>query len=184
MTTRPDDPLLPRPVDVAAVPADGTVRRVEASAAEREAIATAFGLLEVRRLTGEVELRRRRDRIAVDGQVEAAIVQACVVTLEPVEQAIDETFQLRLVPEGNDDAGPKPGVEIVIDAFAADPPDTYSGTTIDVGAIVLEHFALAIDPYPRAPGAAIPPEAADPEDEVPSPFAVLAGLARRRDREP
>jgi len=43
---------------------------------------------------------------------------------------------------------------------------------------VLEHFALGIDPYPRAPGAALPPEVADPDASADSPFAVLAGLSK------
>lgn len=34
-----------------------------------------------------------------------------------------------------------------------DAPETFSGDFIDVGALAEEFFGLAIDPYPRKPGA-------------------------------
>ena len=173
-------PLLPRPVEVSAIPADGTGRQIETTPAERAAIAAEFGLLEIRSLSGSVELRRnRRDAIAVTGRVAAEIVQACVVSLEPVPQTIDEEFFLRLIPE-RDATRPSAGAEIVVDALADGPPDIYSGATIDVGAILLEHFALAIEPYPRAPGAEFSAEGTtDGEAVSDSPFAALGDLARR-----
>jgi len=71
----------------------------------------------------------------------------------------------------------RPVAEMMIDSGELDPPDLLSGPTIDLGAIAVEHFLLAIDPYPRAPGAELPAEAADPSpDSSDSPFAALARL--------
>ena len=41
----------------------------------------------------------------------------------------------------------------MLDADGPDSPETFSGDTIDVGALAEEFFGLAIDPYPRKPGA-------------------------------
>lgn len=172
-------PLLFRPFEVHAIPERGMDQRVEASVAERAAIAEAFGLIGVATLGGEATLTRRGDRVTVAGRVVADIVQACVVTLEPVPQHIDETFSLRLVPEGDATAAPPSQAEPVVDLGHEDPPDVYSGRTIDLGAIILEHVALAIDPYPRAPGAELPAPA-DAGDRGDSPFAVLSGLKAPR----
>jgi hypothetical protein len=74
----------------------------------------------------------------------------------------------------------KPHVEVVVDPSAPDPPEVLTGPTLDVGAVVEEAFVLAIDPYPRAPGAALPREAVDPAGGPESPFAALATLKTRK----
>ena len=40
-------------------------------------------------------------------------------------------------------------------ADGPDSPETFSGDTIDVGALAEEFFELAIDPYPRKPGVSL-----------------------------
>lgn len=173
------DPILSRPVEVSAIGPGGVERRITATEAERAALATAYGLQEVRSLTADLAaMPKPGGMIAVEGRVTADIVQTCVVSLAPVEQAIDEPVAIRYAPAGADALPPaKPGAEILIDPDAEDPPDLLLGSTIDLGAVAEEHFALAIDPYPRAPDAKIPPEAGEgaaPERD--SPFAVLAAL--------
>ena len=44
------------------------------------------------------------------------------------------------------------GGEIILDAEGPDSPETFSGDTIDVGALAEQFFGLAIDPYPRKAG--------------------------------
>ncbi len=41
---------------------------------------------------------------------------------------------------------------MLLDPDGPDIPDTFTGDTIDAGAVVSEHVALAIDPYPRKAG--------------------------------
>ena len=55
----------------------------------------------------------------------------------------------------------------------------YADGMLDLGEAAAEQLALALDPYPRAPGAALP-EIAD-EAEAHRPFAALASLRRRTD---
>jgi hypothetical protein len=107
--------------------------------------------------------------------VTADIVQNCVVSLEPVEQAIDEPVSVRFAPERDEVVGR--GGEIEVDLDADDPPEPLLGSSIDLGALAEEYFVLAIDPYPHAPGAEIPAESAGGRYAEPeSPFAALAAL--------
>jgi hypothetical protein len=80
-----------------------------------------------------------------------------VVTLDPLEARIDEAVDGLFLPEdsklgrqGVGEAG-----EILIDAEGPDSPETFSGDTVDVGALAEQFFGLAIDPYPRKQGAAL-----------------------------
>ncbi|RUY66895.1 DUF177 domain-containing protein, partial [Mesorhizobium sp. M7A.F.Ca.CA.001.05.1.1] len=82
---------------------------------------------------------------------------ACIVTLEPVEAHIDEPVEALLLPEDSKlgRQGFDGGGEILLDAEGPDSPETFSGDTIDVGALAEQYFGLAIDPYPRKQGAAL-----------------------------
>ena len=70
----------------------------------------------------------------------------------------------------------RPHAELVIDPAAPDPPEAMTDGGIDLGAVVEEAFVLAIDPYPRAPGAALPTESGTAPAADDSPFAALAAL--------
>ena len=81
-------------------------------------------------------------------------------------------FTVRAVPEGSEAAG-DPAGEVTIDPDAEDPPDLLDGEEVDVGAYLVEHLALEVDPFPRKPGVEFEP----PPPETPaSPFAVLQAL--------
>jgi uncharacterized metal-binding protein YceD (DUF177 family) len=170
-------PLLTRPVHLSEIGADGLVVTIEANAAERKALAASLDLQDVKALTAVVKLSATgRTGVLAEGHVHADIVQTCVVSLVPVDQAIDEDFDVRFTERAEDEPA-RPGVEIQLDPGDLDPPEVLAGSTIDVGVIATEQFVLAIDPYPRAPGAELPPEASDPEGESgDSPFAALARL--------
>jgi hypothetical protein len=56
--------------------------------------------------------------VKVEGRVEALIVQECVVTLDPVEEGIDEEVSALFLPEGSKLALPQRSAEgeIILDA--------------------------------------------------------------------
>lgn len=147
--------------------------------AQLQHLIKAYSLLALEDLVVRFELRRwRRDGVAIEGRLQARVTQACVVTLQPVEQRIDETFTLRFDPDAAALSGVEEEGEIDIDAFAEDPPDLLEGGRVDLGAVLCEQLALALDPFPRAPGAELPEGygddgKADADDKPPSPFAVL-----------
>jgi uncharacterized metal-binding protein YceD (DUF177 family) len=168
-------PVISRPVEIATIGAAQSVARIEIGAQERKALAAALGLAEILALSAEIGLSRDRGKtIHLDGRLAAEIVQNCVVSLEPVRQTIDEPIRLSFVERA---PGAQPPAIVEVVATEDDPPEPVSGPLLDLGPIVVEHFLLGIDPYPRAPGA-VPPDnpAGDTADTGDSPFSVLAPL--------
>lgn len=160
-------PELSRPLPLVAVPAAGREERIEATAAECAALAARFGIPAVERLRAALRLVADEDgSVVAAGALEASVVQICVVTLEPVGQAVSEAFRWRFLPAGAD---PQDGPE--------DDADEIPTTGIaDLGEALAEQLSLALDPYPRAPGAVLPEvDAAAPT----GPFAQLLPLRRR-----
>ena len=165
-------------VKVGHISANPVEVHIEADKGEREGLAALWNVLSVGELKADLKIARwKRDGVRVKGRVRASIVQACVVTLEPVGSEIDEEFEQIFVPEGSKlarapamDAG-----EMILDPDGPDLPETFSGDAIDAGATVAEFAALAIDPYPRKPGVAFENHVEDTgeEDAKPSPFAAL-----------
>lgn len=168
--------ILSHPVGVADLPSAPV--EIVARPTEREALAAAYDLVAVDALSATITVAPAPGGgVIADGRVVADIVQTCVVSLVPVDEHIDETFVVTFVRDAS--RVPPPGTEIVVEDGTPDPPELLEGPTLDVGALAEEYFALAINPYPRAPGAVIPPElAGDDQPAKASPFAVLASLAK------
>ncbi len=111
-------------------------------------------------------------RYALDAELEADIVQSCVVTLEPVKSHIARTIHRDLFLTQT-----KPSLEIDVAPLEEDGREEIASLRYDLVVPVLEELALAIDPYPRAPGVefAAPKEAG----EAPvHPFAALRALRK------
>lgn len=162
------------------IPAAGITVDLAAKPAELTALADRFGLLAMTELRATVILKAMAGGglIRVDGEFLAQVVQACVVTLEPVPATIEESFSLTYGAIETD----ANGAEIELSLDEEDPPDPIVDGCIDLGEAVAEHVALALDPFPRKPGSAF--DGADPEpveeEKRPSPFAVLAQLRKNK----
>lgn len=133
------------------LPHAGLTFTVDAALGERAALARRLDLIALDRLTASGWVRRGETRgsVVLEGRLEAAVVQACVVSLAPVPASLTVDFRRLFVAAS---AGPA-GREVVVDPLA-DEPEPLPGRAIDVGEIVAEELALALDPYPRAPGSA------------------------------
>ena len=149
-------------------------RRLVADEVERAAIAKALDLETLERLEADLVVRGWFDGVAIEGRWSARIEQICGVSLEPFQTDLGGDFLVRIVPPGSPHA-PNPEAEVTIDLDADDPPDVLEGDVINLGAYVVEHLALDIDPFPRRPDAVFEAPAPDPEA---SPFAVLRSLKR------
>lgn len=157
--------------NVGRLPHKGLPVVIDADAAQRAALAQEHELLSVENYRAELLVAPwKRNGVKVSGRVEADITQACIVTLEPVAAHIDEEVEALFLPEQSKlgRQGFEGGGEILIDAEGADSPETFSGDTIDVGALAEQFFGLAIDPYPRKSGASL--EAAGPDEPVENEF--------------
>lgn len=165
-------------VKVGHISANPVTVKLAADAAELAGLAKLWRVEAVRRLESELQIARwKKDGVRIRGHVSAEVVQACVVTLEPVETAISEEIDRIYVPEGSrlarlvlDERG-----EMVLDPEGEDIPEQFSGDTIDAGEAVCEAVALAIDPYPRKQGVEFADhvESTEADDRRPSPFAAL-----------
>lgn len=155
---------------------------ISATGKERAALAERFGLLSLDSLTASFTLKRaRRDLVRVKGRVSADLVQACVVTLDPVPARIDERFEVDFVE------GAQPVVaDLDLDVEGAEAPEPALDGWIDLGELAAEQLGLAIDPYPRKLDAALPAEwAAEAAVETaqaarPNPFAALENLKSKK----
>lgn len=189
----------PRPIAVAAIPRDGLRRRLEATAAERAALAERFDLKDVEALSAEVQVNRTSDgRVRVRGTLAATVVQTCVVSLDPLPASIAAPFAASFAPPDTLAAEGLLGTEVVVTIAEPrlgeedDPEPFLDGDRIDLGELVAQHLSLALDPYPRKPNAALAdaaPSAVVAEDSAPTderaperpyqPFATLADRLRR-----
>jgi len=181
--TNPDDGLFSFEVKVSHVSANPFTVRISADPADRNRLARQWGVLEVQSFEAELVLGRwKRDGVRVKGHVSSSIVQECVVTLEPVPQQIEEDFEVLFLPENSRLANrPLDGNgEMFLDPDGPDSPEVFSGDSLDVGTVVAEFAALAIDTYPRKEGLDFADriESDSTSDKKPSPFAVLQGLKR------
>ena len=166
---------LTRIVRVDALPRDGQTVTIEASPAEREALARLYGLPAIAALTATLHVTPAgRDGARVTGAVHGELTQTCVVSLEPFPATVDEPVEARFAPERGEDSARRPARETVISLAEEDDPDPVIDGKIDLGALTAEIFALGLDPYPRKPGA----EFVAPADEA-APASPFAGLAAR-----
>ncbi|MBS7813151.1 YceD family protein [Roseococcus pinisoli] len=161
------NPEFSRRLALAHVPAEGVAMRLEAAASDREALSRRLGLLALHVLQADLRLIPDEEgAILVTGRLTAELEQECGVTLVPVHQSVAEEVAWRLLPEGVE---PSDGED--------DPDDIESEQGVaDLGEALAQQLSLAIDPYPRAPGAALP-EGVD-DRETHGPFAALLKLRR------
>src|SRR5271167_4803196 len=87
------------PVVVAQIPDDGMHRAFEATEAVRAAMAEIAGLREIISASASFNLTPKSGgRVHVTGQVRARVGQTCVVTLDPIENEINEPIDLMFAP--------------------------------------------------------------------------------------
>ena len=170
-------PEFSRPVSREALARGPQSLELAADAAERAALARRFGLLGLERLEARVTLAPRDGGrlIRLEGHLCAEVSQACVVSLEPVASRIEEGFSqlYSLAPPEAERTR-----ELVVDPEAEDPPEALGPQGLDLGEAVAQQLALALEPYPRAEGAALDPSLGGGAHEA-GPFAELIAFKRR-----
>lgn len=165
------------PVTVAQLPDTGLHRDIEADPAARDAMAAVAGLRGILSANASLDVTPKGGgRVHVAGRVRARIGQTCVVTLDPIENDIDEPIDLIFAPPDQ-----IPQLADLVDEVAEsdteipDPPEPIVNGIIDLGRLATDALFLGIDPYPRRPDAVFeqPVVPDDPEDH---PFAALKAL--------
>jgi Large ribosomal RNA subunit accumulation protein YceD len=165
------------PIVVAQIPDTGLHRDFEAGQTVRERMAEVGGLRDIMSASASLDVTPKGGgRVQVAGRVRARIGQICVVSLDPIENDIDEAIDLIFAPPEQipeladlvDDAAES-------DTEIPDPPEPIENGVIDLGRVATDALFLAVDPYPRKPDVVFEPPvvADDPEDH---PFAALKAL--------
>jgi len=175
-------------LDPATIPAGkkGLTVRLDFTKASCRHIAQRFGFLSVDRLQAQLQVKQiAADCWEVSGQLSAVLVQACIATGQPVTEQIETPISERFVPpdENLDNTNPE---ELVAD----DSAEYLEAGKIPLGEMLVQHAALAANPWPRHAEAPqswqVGPHAtADTDPQTPrqgqqagreNPFAVLSRL--------
>ncbi len=148
---------------------EGAVREaIAANPAEREALARRFQLISLDHLAAVAELSRGKGGLVIlEARYEAAFVQSCVLSLEPVAGKISDRFALYY------GRAEKQGGALTLDA-EEEVFEPLSGEAIDIGEAVAQELSLALPAFPRSSEAAF--EEKTPDEPAFSPFAVLKRL--------
>ena len=147
MTNPPAE--LHRPVPTDRVGPVGLTLVIVADAQECAAIAHRLMIPGVDLVRCEWRLRPSQGgSFEAEGSLRARLRQVCVITLDEFESELVEEFSVLFVPSGTEQ-------EIADDP---DEPDQipFDAAVLDLGEATVEQLALALEPYPRKPGAELP----------------------------
>jgi hypothetical protein len=148
---------------------------LQANAEECDALAKLADAVEVPEFAARIVLKKLSPtRFEISYALEAGVIQACVVSLQPVAARITRDFirELHFTPGLRRAAGEK---EVIVAPGDEDVPEEIGSLHYDLAVPLIEEFLLALDPYPRAPGVEFSPPGIG-DDARENPFAVLKGL--------
>jgi hypothetical protein len=165
------------PVAVEDIAETGQHFDLVADATVRAAVAKLAGLRDLPRFEANFDVvRRGSGGLHVTGAISATVEQACVVTLEPLANEIEESIDLVFEPQT---IAQPAGAERQRHSLNPEGPEPLVGGAVDLGALATEFLLLGIDPYPRKPDAVF--EGPQPAKGEKGPFAALERLAKRQE---
>lgn len=149
---------------------------------ERDLLAEELDIVSIDRLQVKLHAVRFRGGIRVTGRLSAVVVQQSVVTFEPVIQEIGEPIDRIFLPGAEKQFAGPANAEVFVDLEGEDIPDHFDGNEADLTDLIVETIALALDPYPRAPGESIEDLGLGKIEEEVHPFASLKKLKQDLDK--
>ncbi len=154
---------------------------------QKKALCKRMALVAIDMLSAELELERNPGNriIHVRGRLRVHLKQKCIVSLEPVEESIDEEFEgwfadplqaVSFAKAKRERLNPQDLQEQPILEEQEDPEPIIDGK-IDLGEFTAQFFSLSLNPYPRAAGSEFASAKLAKEDEpegiYDNPFAAL-----------
>ena len=161
---------------------DGTSGEIAVTKTEMDAIARMLDLVALDGLTFLYRLDHGGGgRLHLTGRLHANVTQTCVVSLDPVEANLDVPVEVEFWPaplvEQLERSAEEAGTLGLLDW-----PEAVVDGRIDLGPVIYETLATALEPYPKREGVSFD-WSQGPSEEVGSaksgPFAALAALKRR-----
>lgn len=181
MNSEADRAVLSRTVRVDDI-RDGASGEIAVTKAEMDAIAGMLDLVALEGLTFNYRLDHGGGgRVHLTGRLHANVTQTCVVSLDPVEANLDVPVEVEFWPVSLIDelerSTEEPGNPGLLDW-----PEAVVDGRIDLGPVIYETVATALEPYPKREGVSFD-WSQGPSEEAGSaksgPFAALAALKRR-----
>lgn len=168
------EPAEPLPLDwshgTTEIPERGLKRSLAATEEERAALANALDILSCDALEATYQIMPvTGGSYRLEGDLDAAVKQACIVSLEPVARRVAESFSVEFRREVADDSSAGD-----VEVLAAAEVEPIEDDRIDVGRIVYETLSAGLDPYPRRDDAEF--QWTDPKASADNPFAMLKKL--------
>jgi hypothetical protein len=155
-----------RPLPADRVPREGSSESIAADPKELIALARRLGVPALHSLSAGLKAEPwRGGGLKITGQFTADVEQTCVVTLDQFRSTVTGPVERIYMPD------------TVVMTSEEDDADHLIDGSADLGELVTETLALALDPYPRKPGVSF--EAAEfGTESAPASFAELAALKR------
>jgi uncharacterized metal-binding protein YceD (DUF177 family) len=165
-------------LDISSVSKSGTRVKLVGDDNVRQRLANRYKINAIKSLSAFLEIKPwRKDGVHVVGSLNAEVEQACIVSLEPVEAQISEDVSVFCIPQPNKDEAEN---EIMLDPQSDDDFEVFEDNEIDLGEMIAEQLAVALDPYPRKADAelstVLPSGTEVPDKKVQSPFKVLKAM--------
>lgn len=182
MNSGADHAVLSRPLRVDDI-RDGASGEIAVTKAEMDAMARMLDLVALTGLTFTYCLNRAGGgRLHLTGRLRANVTQTCVVSLDPVEASLDVPVEVAFWPSSLIEALERSEEEEPGSLGILDWPEAVVEGRIDLGPVIYETLATALEPYPKREGVSFG-WSQDPAEEAGSaksgPFAALAALKRR-----
>ena len=165
----------------AEIPPSGLAMSREATAEERRLLALQLDILGIDRLLFRYRISPAAGgSYRLDGVITADVVQACIVTLDPVRSTIEDHVDVEFRPDPAHEAAGRLGEELsILEATEFEP---IEHNRLAIGRVVAETVTATLPPYPRAPGAELESNEAGPTAPgATSPFAALSDWKPRKD---
>ncbi len=152
----------------------------------KKLVSKRLGIEGVDELVATITLERNSVSkvIYAQGEFTAKLKQKCVVTAEILEEEVSDVLEgwfsepnqaVSFEKARRERLGMKEQDELPIMDEADDPEPVIEGK-IDIGELVVQNLSLAINPYPKTPGATLGLETTDDKNEdydYTNPFAKL-----------
>lgn len=153
------------PVSLGELSSAGKRFQLKTGPEERERIAQRLNVVAVAECEGEVHIRATKTVIDISGSLRAELTRECVSSLEEVDETVADSFELQFFRS-------EKALEAIEDEEEAEFAEVHEGDIFDLGELLIQQLSLAMDPFPRKPGA-VSLAAEFGSDEETSPFAGL-----------
>lgn len=152
-------------VDLCSLAPAGKQYQLKASPDECEKVANRLGVIAVHLCQGEIHIGATKTIIAISGTVRGAMTRECVASLEEMEEAVADSFELEFFRDER-------AIDADDDSIERDLAEIHEGDVFDIGELLVQQLSLAMNPFPRKEGA--PSLAAEyGAEDGGSPFAEL-----------